>query len=75
MASLEEREHFRRIAAQEAALSAAALEASARRSPGENLEEGLALSDFALAFGGTTTRPPPRALIELERALRRAHPR
>ena len=67
MVSERDRAHFDRIALAEAELNRDAIRACAARSPGTNVEIGLELGDFALAFGGDLTRPDEVAPIELWR--------
>ena len=71
MVSVEDREHFRRIAEAEADLDRESIRAAAARSPGENIALGLELSEFASAFGGDLSRPDEVAPACLWRALRR----
>lgn len=68
MVSEHDREHFRRIAECEAELNDEAIEAAARRSPGENIALGLELSEFAAAFGGDVSHPDEVPPIQLWRA-------
>ncbi len=73
MVTARDRAHFDRIAAAEAKLNRDAICACAARLPGRNIEIGLELSDFALAFGGDLTRPeevPPIRLWRQRRATR-----
>lgn len=52
-----ERKHFEAIALAEAEAAQQSIEAAARRTPGENIEIGFALSAFATSFGGEIDRP------------------
>jgi hypothetical protein len=72
MPSARDRGHFDRIAAAEREAERESIEAAAARSPGENVELGIALSDFAAAFGGDTTSPDDVAPASLWRARRRS---
>lgn len=67
MVSARDRAHFDRIAEAEAELNRDSLRACAARPPGKNVEIGLELSDFALAFGGDLTRPDEVPPIQLWR--------
>lgn len=75
MASEREREHFQRIAEAEAALNAESLREDARRTPGDNILRGLALSEFASGFAEDLSRPDeiaPAALWGMRGRRRRA---
>ena len=73
MATERDKAHFRAIAEYEAAANAESLRADAHRTPGENIELGLKLSEFALTaarqMGATPVEEPKVALITLLRAL------
>jgi hypothetical protein len=75
VASARDRGHFDRIAAAEREAERESIEAAAARSPGENVELGLELSDFAAAFGGDTSSPDDVAPVRLWRARRQARSR
>jgi hypothetical protein len=70
MLSEKDRAHFRCIAEAEAELDEEALRAAARRSPGDNIALGFALSEFAAAFGGDVSHPDEVPLIDLWRTRR-----
>lgn len=69
-----DRNRFERIARAERDSESESIAVAASRSPGENIEIGLELSDFAAAFGGEIVRPdensPARARRERIRSRR-----
>lgn len=77
MASDRDRAHFERIAEAEAELNSESLRQDARRTPGDNIERGLALSEFAAAFAGDLSRPDevaPAALWAVRARRQRTEP-
>jgi hypothetical protein len=69
-----DREHFRLIAETEVRLNRDAIRACGLRDPGQNIEIGLELSEFAASFGADLSRPDEVPLVVLwrERRKRRA---
>ncbi len=70
MVSARDREHFKRIAAAEREAERESIEQAAARGPGESIELGLALSEFAAAFGGEIAGSDDVAPSSLWRARR-----
>jgi len=63
-----ERRHFEAIGRAEAEQARHSIEAAAGRTPGENIELGFALAEFARSFGGEIYRTEKVSLASCWRA-------
>jgi hypothetical protein len=70
--SSRDRRHFAQIASAEKGLESESIAVAARRSPGENIEIGLELSEFAAAFGGEIDQPDQISPARVWRERRRS---
>jgi hypothetical protein len=64
-----DRRHLEQIARAEEQLAADSIRAAASRSPGENIEIGFGLAEFAASFGGEIYRPDEVPLAAVWRML------